>query len=189
MKRHLNLMSPQARRSSVVRRARRRWACVLAVVFLALLPFGATRGWRYYRVERRRAAACAEYDPIRQLRAENSRMREQIKALESSQRLLLSLAENKPVVALLGTAAEAVAEQGGAVYLKQLELEQGSLTGDQSTDSALALEGDARNTRAVEQFVELLKSRGPFRNVDFSANETSDESGQRLYHFTVECLY
>ncbi len=188
MSRHLNLMSAQARKHETARRCRRLWSKILVVVLLLLTPAGASKWWNCYRAKQLRTAASSQYEPIRQLKIENTRMKSRITAIRTNERAALALSVEKPVLALVGLASSAIAGRAGDVYLEQLEIEQDPIAlGPSPTVATLALQGAGRDSRAIAELADSLRAAGTFDEVEVNTTEINGPRGELIHTFTIEC--
>lgn len=191
MKNSINLMSDRAVAREATRRRLRQWASVLGLVVLVLAPIGGWRWWRTHRLARERAAATARYEPVRQMKSENAALAEEIETLRSTQGVQLALAAERPVLALVAVASSAVAEQGGVVFLRQLDVEQDPLaaTDSEASRSSFVVEGAAYDARAVARLADALKEAAPLANVNVNTSDGRREGEGRLTAFTIRCAY
>ena len=189
MRRSLNLMSERARKREQLRRCLRLWSRVLAGVVLLLGIWGFSK-WRvcYQEVERQ-ASVESEYEPIRQLRFVSNRLTKQIDTLTSAERIPLALANQQPLLSLIGLATQAVAEHDGRVYLGQIVIEREPLPQESARQPALrfALEGFAIDGNAVTQLAAVLRDVGPFAAVELTTNQQSGAAAQAQQVFSIQC--
>ncbi len=193
MKRSLNLMSEQAQKRGLLRSCLRLWSRVFAGVML-LLAVGGFAQWRICHLEQlKQESAEAEYEPIRQLKLENSRLRKQIALLQESENIPLQLAKHQPLLGLVGLATQAVAEQGGKVYLQQIEIEREPLVFEATRPSnaqptlSFALTGISIDGSAVTRLTDSLREFGPFTDVELSTNNSSLAGKQVRQAFSIQC--
>src|SRR5262245_36512741 len=108
MMRGLNLMSPRAQAQAMLSRQLRSWALAACGLVLALIVGTALNVERARRADLERQALEAQYEPTRQLNAENRRLRHDVETLLADDRHVLELARQRPVTTLVGVAGQAV---------------------------------------------------------------------------------
>ena len=193
MKRSLNLMSERSQKRGLMRRCRRRWTRVLTVVMLLLTAGGAVQWRNCYLEKTKRESAEAEYEPIRRMKSENSRLRKQLATLEKAERIPLELAKHQPLLGLIGLATRAVAEQDENIYLQQLKIKREPLVlmsaNKSKSPSSLnfAIEGFSVDSTAITRLADSLRDVGPFAEVKLSTNKTSRVGKQSKQAFAIQC--
>lgn len=188
MKQALNLMSERARKRELLYRSVRLWSRVLGCVLIALTACGVAQ-WRACQLEKSRFAAVdAEYEPIRQLKIENGRLQKEINALREAERIPLELAKPRPLLGLLGLTTSTVTQQGGKVYLKQIEIERDPLNMQDVAEPMLSfvIEGVSVDSSAVTRLADSLRDVGPFGNVDLSNMKSTLVGKQEQQTFTIQ---
>jgi len=189
MRRSLNLMSERARKREQLRRCLRLWSRLLAGVGLLLGIWGFSK-WRVcYQEVARQDSVESEYEPIRQLRFESSRLTKQIDTLTSSERIPLALANQQPLLSLIGLATQAVAKHDGRVYLRQIAIEREPLPQESARQPALRfdLQGFAFDNNAVTQLADVLREVGPFAAVELTTNKPSGAVAEAQQVFSIQC--
>ena len=189
MKRSLNLMSEQARKSEKYRRNTRMWLLVLAVLTVCLTFLGASQ-WNSCRVEKeRQSLAESEYEPIRQLKIENSRLEKEIEQLRSAESIPLELAKHQPLLSLVGLTTQLVEEQKESLYLSQLEIERDPIQLATKRDSRLSvsLDGVALETGSATLLSNSLRKIGLFSKVEISTNKVLINGRPEQQAFSIQC--
>ncbi|NOZ41149.1 MAG: hypothetical protein GXP24_13120 [Planctomycetes bacterium] len=193
MKRSLNLMSERAQKRGLRRGCLRLWTRIFSGVLFMLAVGGFTQ-WRLCHLEQvKQAAAEAEYEPIRQLKLENRRLRKQIAMLQKTERIPLELAKHQPLLGLVGLATQAVTKQDGKVYLQQIEIEREPLARETANSShgqptlSFALVGISIDGSAVTRLTDSLRELGPFVEVELITNHTSHVGKQVRQAFSIQC--
>ncbi len=191
MKRHLNLMSSQARVRETVRWRTRQWLRVLAVVGLFLAQLGIIQWWRCDQEWEQLDVYEAQYEPFRQMKSENKKVQRQIETILDRERIPLALAKERPVVTLLGTISKAVVESQRLVYIKQLDFHQDILPTGTTNELVgdMVIEGVGIDGKAVAQLTESLRHAVPFADVKLTSTETVDTENQRMQAFTIQCSF
>lgn len=189
MKRSLNLMTERSRKREQMRRCLRLWSRVVVGALVVLIVLGAAKWWACSTEEQRQASAEAEYEPIRQIKIENSRLKKQIASLQSTERIPLALKDHQPLLGLIGLATQAVAEQNSSVYLKQMDIERDLLLTEAVSKSELSfsLEGIGLANDSVTQLADTLRKIGPFTNVELEASAAQPTGLQKHHVFSIEC--
>jgi hypothetical protein len=168
----VNLMTSRARNGAAADRILRGWSWAIGVTF-ALLTLLAMWTW----VERRELmlehdALEAAYEPIRRLAGGNRGLRAQAGELVSRDAIVLGLAQDRPIAALLAKVNAAIAAAEGAVYIESLTLSQSAATaavvprGGTATLTVVSLLGFD-----VSRLAKQLDA-APFRDVKVTSSET-----------------
>jgi len=189
MKKSLNLMTARSQQREQIHRCLRVWTRAVAVAFLVLSIVGFAKYRTCRQEEQRQAAAEAEYEPVRQLKIENSRLTKGIESLESSEWLALALAKQQPLLSLIGFATQAVAEQGNRVYLKQVDIERDISLPNVAATSKLSfsLEGEANQAEAIKLLANTLRDTGPFANVELETVDKATAALRVEQPFSIQC--
>jgi len=189
MKRYLNLITDKAKTRLSVRRCVRRWLVVTAIALLCLAQVGVTRWWSYQGAAQARATAEARFDPIRQLKLENAKYKQQIEYLEDNEQVSIALAKNQPVLVLLGLVGQAVSETKQQLCVQQLEFHQDPLAANAAgkPSGKLALEGVSLHGDAITLFTDQLREAIPFAEIDVESTETieMDEWTKQIFSLTL----
>ena len=189
MKHSLNLMSEKSWKREQMRRSVRLWSRALVVVMLLLSVVGIAKYRECQHDARLQAYAESGYEPTRQLKLENNRLRNQIQLIQTEERFSLALAEDRPVLSLIGLTTRAVTEQDGQIYLQQIEIEREAVVLEPSGPSTLSftLGGLAVNQSAVTQLTDALREAGPFVAVEMSMNSPTIINKQSPQAFSIQC--
>jgi hypothetical protein len=156
---------------------------------LTLLLVGAVQWQQYDRAARRVATAELACQPIRDMRAQNSRMQQEIDAIRSRDSVLLALGHQRSLVSLIGWTSRSMRDRAGTVYLEQFEFQQDPLATDlnESSSAMLALAGTGRDPETIRQLVAVLRRDGPFRNVEVQMQHVPQSSESDCQQFSIEC--
>lgn len=193
MKRSLNLMSERARKRKLVRSSLRIWSRVVMLVLIVLAVSGLMQWNNCHQEEINRESAEADYQPIRQLKIENGRLKKQIAAILEGERIPLELAKHQPLLSLIGLATRGVAEQRGKLFLTHLEIERDPLPNlpskqtSRQSNLTFVLDGITANSAAVTQLADLLRTSGPFAEVEQSTKKSTPDKTNLRQDFTVQC--
>jgi len=185
MKSSLNLLSLQARKREQIRRARRLWLRVLAATCSTLLVAGLMQWQLCQRAASHHTAAAARYEPIRRLKADNTSLSQQIKKLSTKERIPLALAQQEPLLGLIGFVAGEFAAHRDRAYVRQIAIEYNPLAPNSNDTSALVvdLQGVTVDPSAATALAESLRQTGPFKAVRISTSKASrgTEAAQQLF--------
>jgi len=156
---------------------------------MALTLLGFSQWRTCQQQQQRQASAESEYEPIRQLKIESVRLGKQIEKLESAERIPLALANDRPLLGLIGLATHTVAEHGGAVYLRQIDIEREPVSLDSRRLPMLQfnLKGVANDGSAVTQMADSLRNVGPFAEVELTSNRNTRAGEQAHQEFSIQC--
>lgn len=189
MRSTINLMSPRSHKRRKIRRCVRLWSRLLAAVVGLVIAVGLWQWRTYSQVQVRRESAEAEYEPVRKLKIENVRLRKQIAELEQVETIPLKLAEQQPLLGIVGLANQAVSEQGGSLYLTQLEIERPPLTLDaeQSSELSVAIYGVSLDNASAQQLSDWLRTTMLFSDVEIQTNEKLATGQLPRRAFSIQC--
>lgn len=189
MRRKLNLMSLKSHKRRKIRCCVRLWSRLLAAVACLVIAIGLWQWRTFSQVQARRESAEAEYEPVRKLKIENVRLRKQIAELEQVETIPLKLAEQQPLLGLVGLATQAVSERGNSLYLTQLEIERPPLTLDakQSSELSVALYGVSLDNASAQQLSDWLRTTKLFSNVEIQTNEKLATGQLPRRAFSIQC--
>ncbi len=189
MKRSLNLLSERSRKRNLLRRSLHLWTRVVCVVMLITSIIGLVKWHACSSEHAKQLAVEAEYEPIRQLKIENGRLKKQIAELEKAEIIPLKLAVHEPLLALVGVTSQIVRGQQQSVYLKQLEIEREPLAlgpNEQSLVTVL-VEGVSVDKSSAEQIASSIRQLGPFVRVDLKTRDLAINNAQPQLAFSIEC--
>lgn len=168
----VNLMTLRARNGAAADRILRGWFWSIAATF-SMLSLLALWTW----VERRelmleQGALEASYEPIRRLASGNRGLRMQADELVSRNAVVLGLAQDRPILALLARVQEAIAAAEGAVYIESLTLSQAATTtAEAPRDGTATLTVVSLLGFDVSRLVKQLDA-APFSDVKVTSSET-----------------
>ncbi|MEM8945439.1 MAG: hypothetical protein AAGD11_09660 [Planctomycetota bacterium] len=190
MKTSLNLVSERSRKRNEVRRCLRVWSRVLAVVALIATIIGIGQWYVCSQKQSKQASAEAEYEPVRQLKIENVRLRKEISNLQRAEIIPLKLAKHQPLLGLVGLTTKAVNSQQQRVFLKRLEIDREPMQLDPSAQATLTvgLRGIANDASAAQQLADYLRKLGPFESVDLTTRDLPSVGQQQQFAFSIQCV-
>jgi len=191
MKRSLNLMSSKACVREKVRRCSRFWLRTLTATLLVLLYLGVAQWWSCQQESQRRDALETQYEPFRQFKTENAKVRKKIKLLLAEEQVPLRLSEETPVAALFGLVGRVVASGEGQIHLEGLQMAHVPLaaSGKGSGSRAVVLEGIGMHSKAVTEFADALRTQVPFTSVELASTEAVEINQAIRQAFTIECEF
>lgn len=185
----VNLMTQGAQLRSAAERVARIWALIIGVMVLALAPLGGWTWQKRCKALRRHEALQASYEPIRQLAGENRTLAVEATTLVERERLPLTLARRRPVVALLGVVSDAIAECGGAVYMEHMALTRvAPPAAGAAAAGRLLVDASATLAFDISRLTKLL-ARPPITAVKILSSETANDDGTPIKTYSVECLF
>ncbi len=189
MKRHLNLMSSKACMHEKVRRCSRFWLRTLTATLLVLLYFGLAQWWVYQQESERRDALEVQYEPFRQFKVENAKVRKKTELLLAQEQVPLRLSEETPVAALFGLVGRVVASGEGQIHLEGLQMTHDPLATSAKgpRSRAVVLEGIGMHSKAVTEFANALRTKIPFTSVELASTEAVEINQTIRQAFTIEC--
>jgi hypothetical protein len=183
----VNLMTERAQLCGAAERMTRAWAIVLSIVVVGLAPLAAWTWQQLRHAARQHEALEASYEPIRQLAGANRILRTEAAELVARDRVPLMLSRRRPITALLGAVADAVAGTKGAIVLERLSFTQ---DGPQSTsaESSGRVIVDVSTTPSfdVSQLVKSLEC-APFSAVKITSSQSAIEGDVSRRTYSIEC--
>jgi hypothetical protein len=133
------------------------------------------------------------------MRGELTALRNRIAELRQREALALSLADEQPILAVVGIVSRAARHCQGELYVQQFTLARqratrGSLAnadpGSLRSTRLLTLKGHSTNHPSVLSFVEGLRGEAVFDRVDLKSSEvTTTPSGVSARTYHVECVF
>jgi Tfp pilus assembly protein PilN len=190
MKTHLNLLPYTYRRKQLVRARLRQWfaAWLFAAGTCAALAW---TEWSAFR------AASWQLDslrrqcvPIENARQEMQNLEQRIAQLRRDETLALSLADEQPVLMLIGCLSRASRLCRGEVAVQELQLDRrGDRLEGASAGRVLILDGVATSHEAVARFSEELRNTNTFAQVELKQTGTADLGGQVATTYHIECPF
>jgi hypothetical protein len=199
MKTSLNLLPYALRRRELVRLRLSQWCCIWAV---AAVLAGSFFYWGEYvplqACKERLQARQREYAPVKKLQTELETMHVQLQDLQKREALALSLAEDVPVIALLGVTSRAARQSDASVYVSQMSLDRKAMPVSTDSDRAspgheprgvLTLQGAGVDNLSVARFVAALRDSGTFDTVELKSTGVEVMGGTEARSYTVECVY
>jgi hypothetical protein len=194
MNRHLNLMPLRVQYRQALWGLARRWLLVAAVA--VLVAFGlAWRTWAgYLATLQRQAELRSAVQAARQTLDEVKSMQRQLKATTRQQAVALALADERPVLTLLGVVSQAARASDVEVAMEKLSFTAAAAEGKAKSPALavanrLELRGVGRDNVAIAQFVAAMRDAGVFAAVDLKATAPSQLGSAQVRTFHVECTY
>jgi hypothetical protein len=191
MKRHVNLMSGQARVRSIVKTRVWQWSLAFACVVTVFAPLLFAAWWPVHQKSQNIAVLEAQYEPIRQQKISNRAFQEQIEQIHAKEHTALALAKiDTPVVTLLGLVGKAVAGAHKSVVLERVKFSQDTTlqnTNASSPKPSIDLAGLGLDDNAVNLFVSSLQAAFPFGKVELKFSEYEEIHQQRMQRFVIHC--
>jgi len=191
LKRHLNLMSQQARVRECVRTRWRHWSRAWAGIGAVLGVAALLTWWPAHRASQHRLGLESQYETIRLMKAQNKSLRRQIERLHAQEKLVLELADSIPMIAVLGSVGQAVGDTNGKVFVEELAFEMEPRTNVPAGSSValLDLEGLGTDPNDAETFVDSLQAAIPFASVHLEATRAAKVNRQPMHAFTIRCSF
>jgi Tfp pilus assembly protein PilN len=198
VKTHLNLLPQSYRRRRLIRRRVWQWS---AIGSLWLLAAGGVYGMKSRQLEKQQAQRTAlemEYAPVEKQAAEIAAIRSQIEQLQQREGLTLKLADEQPVLAVLGVVSRAASSCNGDVCVQRLSLtrvvpaQQATGNADASaapSHRALTLTGIGVDNLAVARFAASLGDAEVFETVNLKSAWQQTRGDAMARSYLVECAF
>lgn len=191
MKTHLNLVPEKSHKRNQMRRCVRVWIRVILACSL-LISIAGIAQWKLFSRERERLASIeAEYEPIRQLKIENGRMRKQLSELQESEGFALKLAKDQPLLGMIALPSEAAAANSNSIYLKRVEIVHTpiGISDDIGNEIELSIDGVSIDKKSAELFANSLRESQAFRTVNVKSGAFTTVGQQSHHLFHIECMH
>lgn len=195
MKRHLNLIPPGIQVRQSLWDLCRIWLMFVGMLAV-ILALATWNQWRLYQTIAQRHARLEESrQMVKETLAEVSSLRQQLETTRQQEAVALSLAEERPVVTVLGLIGQSAQKTGAAVAVAKLTftsnvLSNAKATASQHEGSLLQLHGIGAGHLPVAQFVAAMRESALFERVDLkSSGEATMSPGTAGRSFIVECAY
>jgi Tfp pilus assembly protein PilN len=192
MKTYVNLLPVTYRRKQLLRL--RVWQWSMAGLLVLLVMGGAAwRQWSAHQSGAERLATLKrEYEPVRILDQESQQLEQRIRELRHREKLVLSLADQQPLLSLIGMLSEAVRTCEGQVSIRTLNL-QSHREQEDAGDMILTLNGIATDDAAVAKFADAIRAFQAFHQVELKSTGSTEiaTQGHRVAARTyrLECLF
>jgi len=190
MKTYVNLLPFAYRRRQLILLRLRLWFRVwgLAAIVMAIV------GWHHWSQlragEARLASLRHQHAPVVKAKTESDALRQRIQELQQREVLALSLADEQPMLTLLGWLSRAARQCGGAISIQELKLDrQEPPNANRRTTGVLTLDGVATDDQTVARFTEALKNSQTFVRVELKQTSTFELGGMQARSYTVECAF
>jgi hypothetical protein len=198
MKTYINLLPQSYRRRRLVGERLLLWSAVWG---LAAAIACAAFALEYRQYNSRLATLGArqrEYAPILKMREERAGLLERIDELEAREALVLNLADEQPVLAVLGIVSRAARRCEGEICVQQFSLTRqwsargapGGANSGPRASRLLTLKGYALDHPSVLSFVDRLRSENAFEGVELKSSESAPAPrGAPARVYFVECVF
>ncbi len=199
MKYHLNLLPyPIVRRQLIWRRGLQ-WLALGAIALPSVISFTAWKWHEFQSLETRVHTARQRYEPIAKLENEIATFDQRIAELTEREKLTLELSQNRSMVTLLGTLAEAARQSEGKLAIGQFDL-QSVQTGNSDNNSdpesppnqahyRLTLGGISVDNVAIAQFVAALRDGNLFTRVQLTSTGTTTVNQITAKNYAMQCEF
>ena len=182
----VNLMSEKSQVRESYRTCLRQWSKLLLLAAVAIVIHGLVTWWPVRNHSQQLETLEAQYEPIRQFKAQISKLNRKIAATQAGYELELALSEQTPMVPLVGVLNRVVAEGRGNVFFKHFDYVQQGPLDDQPTETVL-LEGYGTDSRSVAALAHRLRQAMPFAEIELRNTETIEVNSRPVESFRIEC--
>lgn len=187
---YVNLMSATFQKRQLLRARLRQWSVVLAaagVVALALT----CQIYAHRRETRKQLDSLqVRFRPILQLEQEIEALKHEQQELERHEHITLSLADEKPMLSLLGLVATATHDGQRQTYVQYFDFRQKTAgDGENSHRFVLELTGIGQDNLAVARLAAILRDAGLFQRVQVTSTEATDVGDGMARRFQLECAF
>ena len=193
MKNSLNMLPLVYRRRVVRRRCVRAWVLVSGIVTASLVVWYVSERSYFELLTSRLRVVQTEYSPVQSMEEAVNGVRKQLDELQTRETIALELAENQPVLTLVGVVSQAAARTGGQIGVAEMTLlrssflEKGQHPG--KSKNVVTLQGKGLDNVAIAKFLAGLRDSGIFRTVELRSSGIQPTSLDQHRSYKVECLF
>lgn len=189
MRTYLNLLPAAVKRQQLISQRIRQWSVAL-VIGLILLSLHAWGQWTHHcRRQARLEALQAEAQPVLAMQQESDQLRGEIDQLKQREAIVLQLADERPVLPLLGIVSHAASRCSGGVRVLKFQLEKSAEPANAERRRVLLLEGIGSDHLAVAQFASALRESQAFVDVQLKSSASQGSQVTEERNYTVECAF
>jgi len=197
MKTYLNLMPQGLQRRELIRARVRQWSIVWVVAGALAVTVGSIQWTRLGSARSRVLGLQKEYAPVETLQKDNTSIRSQIEELQQREKITLEIADERPVLTLLGSVSRAARECEGNVCVQKLSLKPARAAGgsrrlnsaETDVQRRLTLNGLGVDNLSVARFVAALRDTGVFSQVDLKSTEATTVNTVQARTYHLECTF
>ena len=191
MKTHLNLLSHSFCRRQVAITRLRQW-CVVWLVAAAVGGGVIWMCWQSNGDQARQIEALErKYQPVAKQMREITILKEKLAELQVREKLTLELAQERPMLTLLGHVSQAASECGGKVSVQSFRLDQRRQGGasELRDQNVLTLSGVGTDNLTVARFVVSLRDAGIFEQVQLKSTGVVSIGEKTGRAYVLECSF
>lgn len=207
---HTNLLPLDFRRLLLVKIRLLQWSLVWGLSLLALVALWAAKSVDRQAQTRQLQTLERQCDPLREMNADNKRVRKRLAELEQRQSLLADLDTVQYPLLLVGIVSQGTHRSQARVQVRDFSLAPVAPVSAKSTKSAnqvkkkknekqaeenvsarmrLTLKGIALDDLAVAQFIVALRDTGVFNSVELKSSLVTQLASGLAREYFVECTY
>jgi hypothetical protein len=102
----------------------------------------------------------------------------------------LALADDPPVVSVVGLLAQTLGRAEGSAYVQKLQLDRKPLSDSSAgSRSSLSIDGVTADGTASAGLTNLLRDAMPFRQVELSKSEATKLNQVPAHAFSIKCSF
>lgn len=193
---HLNLLPFDHLRRELIHRRVRQWGVVWCAAIAGLLVYGWLERTDYDRLTRRLEAVNVEYAPVQQMKTEIGVLQGKLHEIQVRESIMLRLAEQRPVLTILGVIANAAKTCDGSVSATNVQLTTHAATNAKARqptgseqDNQVSIDGVADNDAAIARFATELRAATIFDQVSLREAADQETSGIKVRRYRIQCNY
>jgi len=179
----INLLPVSFRRRQMAQSRTRQWICLWSIGMLLMSGYAWTQVQTYNSSRHELAMRREQFRPIEKMERDADDLQNQIDDLKKRELLALKIANDRPLVQLVGLVSQTAKKSGGIVVHK-FEISTAQSDSDPQRRT-LTMEGLGMDGASVTRFLKGLRDSKMFVRVDLNSTENSAKN-ERLRKYLFE---
>jgi Tfp pilus assembly protein PilN len=189
MKTYVNLLPFAYRRRQLLWLRCKQWTAVASVALAIVAILCWLQMTRNRRDQLRLESLRSEYSEVKETADKVEVLKKDIDELKRREAIVLSLANEQPVLTLVALISQATRKCDGRLSVQRMQLEHRADGEPNGSSKVLMLEGIATDNHLVARFAAALRETDAFQRVELRSSGrriVQDAEGQA---YSVECVY
>lgn len=189
MKTHVNLLPIAYRRKQLLWLRSKQWTAIAGVALAAAAMACWVQLTRNHRDQLRLESLRREYLDVKETADKVELLKKEIDDLRQKEAIVLSLADEQPMLTLVGIVSQATRQCEGGLCVQRMQLQRRTEGEGKFNIRVLTLEGIAADNHLVARFAAALRDSEAFARVELKSSGrriVQDAEGQA---YSLECVY
>ena len=182
----INLLPVSFRRRQMVQTRIKQWVCLWSLGMLIMSGYAWTQVQTYNNSHSELTMRREQFRPLEKMEQDANDLQTQIDDLKKRELLALKIANDRPLIQLVGLVSQTAKKSGGIVVHKF------EITPAQSEDDpqrrTLKMEGLGMDGESVTRFLRGLRESKMFVRVDLNSTENSTKN-ERLQKYSIDGVF